>query len=271
MMSEAPEGALKMKILYRWTMPALAGLLIAVPAAAQSPAPRDAAGVHLSRTQLQALLQENEATAASSSASRDHREQARLEAGLLRQRLEHGDLRVGDRVLLTVQLRPELSDTLQVIAGRRLIVPTLGEVSVEGILHSELQPHLQAFIGRFLQNPTVHATSLVRVEVRGAVGRPGFYTVTPDMLLSDVFMIAGGPDRNARTEGTRIARGRDVVWPQAALREAVAEGRTLDQLSVRAGDVVIVPEQGMRLTFQTVLYTVSAVSTVLLLFDRARR
>lgn len=249
----------------------LAGLvLLSAPAHAQGSRGWDPTGLQLSRSELTDLLTRYEETASSSAYSGALRDRARAEATLLRQRLEEGDLRVGDRVLLVVERHETLTDTFNVVAGRKLVLPTLGEVPLEGVLRSELQPHLEAFIGRFINSPVVHARSLVRIEIRGAVSRPGFYTLPSDMLISDVLMVAGGPSGRADIDRTRVERGRDVIWSGERLREAIIEGRTLDQISLRAGDNIIVPDQRGGFGFNTLLYGLSIVSTVVLLLNRMR-
>lgn len=220
-------------------------VLMAGDVSAQTSQRWDATGLQLTRSELQVLLERYEETAASAN-SGSLREQARGEAALIRSRLESGDLRVGDRVLLEVEQHAELTDTFSVVAGRRLVLPQIGEVPLEGVLRSELQDHMTAAIGRFLRNPVVRARSLIRVEIGGAVGRPGFYMLPSDMIISDAVMVAGGPSGNARLERMRVERAGDVIWPGERLREAVIEGRTLDQLSIRAGDSLIIPVQTSR-------------------------
>jgi protein involved in polysaccharide export with SLBB domain len=129
-----------------------------------------------------------------------------------------------------------------------IVLPEIGSIPLAGVLRSELQAHLATQIARFIRDPVVHARSLVRIEIMGAVGSPGFYTVPSDMLVSDALMLAGGPQASAQLDKTRIERGDEVIWEAEDLREAVIEGRTLDQLSVRAGDGIFVPQQSSRLT-----------------------
>jgi protein involved in polysaccharide export with SLBB domain len=82
--------------------------------------------------------------------------------------------------------------------------------------------------------------ALTRVSVVGAVGRPGFYFLDPDRLLTDAITAAGGPGLNADLERTTVRRdGREIIGQKNA-RQALREGRTLDQLMIRSGDVITV-------------------------------
>lgn len=204
----------------------------------------DPTGLQLTRAELQELLVELEAAATSSSYSAQIRDQARAEALQVRQRLEEGDIRVGDRVVLVVEGHQQLSDTFNVVMGRRVILPELGEVPLTGVLRSELQQHMDGHVNRYIRNAVVHARALVRVEIAGAVGRPGYYLVPSDVPVSDVLMLAGGPVQQARLDRLSIQRAGQLVWAGERMQEAVVSGKTLDQLSIRAGDSIVVPAHG---------------------------
>lgn len=238
-----------MKILFAVLISLSMVVLSGTPAWAQTGRlSTDPTGLQLSRAELESLLSQYEQTAASGAYSGQLRERARTEAELIRSRLEDGDLRIGDRISLVVEGQTQLSDTFNVVAGQVIVLPEIGSIPVRGVLRSELQPHLTSEIGRFIRNPVVHARSLIRVGIMGAVARPGFYTVPSDVLISDAFMLAGGPQASAELDKARIDRGDETIWDANLLRQAVIEGRTLDQLSVRAGDEIFVPQRGSRLT-----------------------
>jgi protein involved in polysaccharide export with SLBB domain len=229
----------------------------------------DPTGLQMSRAELQQLLTRYEETAASSAYSGSLRNQARDEAEIIRQRLEQGDLRVGDQISLNVEGHPPLQGTFTVVAGRLLVLPEIGEVPLTGVLRAELQPYLTSHLERFLVNPVVHARSLIRVEILGAVGRPGFYMIPSDMLLSETLMQAGGPAGNAALDRIRIDRGKETIWKGDRLRELMIEGTTLDQLSIRAGDAIRVPAQQGRFPALTrVMAGVSSAATIFWLLTR---
>ena len=170
------------------------------------------------------------------------RERTRQEAELIQARLTLGDFQVGDRILLSVDNQPALSDTFLVDQGPVLTLATIGDVPLRGVLRSELRTHLTQYLGRFLRDPIVRARGLVRISITGAVGRPGFYTVPGEMILTDAIMAAGGPAGNAKIDEIRVERGDSRVWEGDRLQQAMIEGRTLDQLNVRAGDRIVVPQ-----------------------------
>ena len=122
-----------------------------------------------------------------------------------------------------------------------MILPTVGEISLAGVLSTELEGHLISHLGRFLRNPQVQVKALIRVAITGGVERPGFYVFPTDALLADAIMQAGGPAFDADMNEIRVERGTERVWEPAPLRAAIANGSTLGQLDIRDGDRVVVP------------------------------
>jgi protein involved in polysaccharide export with SLBB domain len=201
-------------------------------------------GGNITREQLREELREHEAAAESSEYSRSLRQQAQLEAAVIRKRLDEGDFQVGDRITVTIVGHADLSDTYTVGSGPALVIPDVGEIPVGGVLRSEIQAHLQTELGRYLRDPVVRTEPLIRVAIMGAVGSPGFYNLPSTALLSDAIMEAGGPSANAKLDRLRIERRGETLWEDDVIRDALASGRTLDQLSLQAGDRIQLPSEG---------------------------
>jgi SLBB domain len=172
------------------------------------------------------------------------------EAWLLRQRLEKGDFQDGDRIVIVLQgnaLMPKdfagISDTNIVRAGRRLQFSRMADLSLDGVLRSELNDKLTEYFGVYFQSPSVRSTPLLRIAVLGQVGKPGYVYTQADAPLSDLIMQAGGPGSTANMGGIQILRGADVIWNDQDTRAALADGMSLDRLHLRAGDEVFIPAQ----------------------------
>jgi len=173
------------------------------------------------------------------------------EAWLLRQRLTKGDFQDGDRIALSVQasaiaiggLKLEIPDTVTVRAGKRVNFGSLGELSLDGVLRSELTDKIHDHLAQYLRDPSVHATPLVRIGILGQVGRPGYFYSAADRPLSDVIMQAGGPAQDANINGVQIKRGTDVIWNAQDTHTALADGLSIDRMHMRAGDEIYVPPQ----------------------------
>lgn len=224
--------------------------------------------VETSRAELERLLVRLEQTAASSQYSDEVRIRARQEAALLRARLAQGDFQPGDRVSLYVQEEPTLSDTFAVTRNYELELPILGAVPVRGILYSELESQVRQQLARKIKDPVVRAQPLVRVSVLGAIGRPGFYLVPPESLVTEVLMGAGGPARDAKITKIYIVRNDERIWEGDAMQNAIIEGRTLEQLGVRAGDRIVVPEAGSGFSLARVASTIGIVASLTFALSR---
>ena len=221
-------------------------LLVFIPrmVLAQVPAGWDATNLQVSRQELEELLTRYESVLNSTGYSEEMREDARRSANLIRQRLTEGDFVTGDRIAIMLLGAPEdFPDTLTVEPGSVVTLPNMGQISLQGILRSEVQEHLRTEIGRFVRNPQLTAQALVRLSVQGAVGTPGFYVFPAEMLLGDVLMAAGGPEQDSRLEDIRIRRGEDELMRGGEVLTALDEGRSIDQLGLRAGDELTVPQR----------------------------
>jgi hypothetical protein len=181
------------------------------------------------------------------------------EVFLLNSRLQRGDFQEGDRILVLVQNSSRLSapETLTVREGKRLQLAGMEDLSLEGVLRSELTRRLTEHVERYLRAPIVRATPLVRLAVVGRVNRPGFYYVAADAVISDVLMIAGGPTNDADLRKLEIRRGADLIWNSGATSTALNEGISLDRLHLRAGDEIRVGE-ARRVSWLAILPTVTS-------------
>ncbi|HEU5261185.1 MAG TPA: polysaccharide biosynthesis/export family protein [Gemmatimonadales bacterium] len=171
----------------------------------------------------------------------------------VKDRLEKGDLRPGDRVALRVVGEQALADTFTVTPERTLELPNIPEFSVANVLRSELEAHLVKQLGRYIRDVDLQAAALVRVSVVGAVGRPGFYNLPADVLASDAIMAAGGPVAKADVAKTTLRRGGVEIGSEAQIATAVQSGQSLDQLNVQSGDELVVgaASEGMRGVLRT--------------------
>lgn len=233
-------------------------LVLAAPVVAQD-STRVASGVqsgglYLSRAQLEQLLVDHEQVATAPGQAAEVRDNALASMARIRGRLRDGDFDAGDRLILEVRNAPPEGrmgagtvvfplDTITVRTGPSIAIEGMGNIPLDGVLRAELEPHLQREFGAFVRDPVVEATALVRVSVQGSVGSPGFYTVPAYLPLGEILMTAGGTGQGADLEEIRIERVDETVMEGDDVRRALADGRSLDQLNLEAGDQIVVPEQ----------------------------
>ena len=211
---------------------------------AQVPPGWDATEFQISRQELQELLDRYESVLNSPGYSSDLKSEARRSADLIRSRLEEGDFLAGDRISVRLAGDPTLfPDTLLVERGSVITLPNIGEISLQGVLRSELKDHLTNEISRFVRDPELTVQSYVRLSVQGRVRSPGFYVFPAETLLADVIMVAGGPAEDSKLDDIRIRRGENRLMRGGEVLAALDQGRSLDQLGLRAGDEVTVPRR----------------------------
>jgi protein involved in polysaccharide export with SLBB domain len=216
--------------------------------------------------------QAEQTVASASDAGLRTRKQA--EAEMLRTRLRDGDFNVGDRIYVEMRGGQEpFADTVAVRPGRVISLPDMPDIPLQGVLRSELQDHLTREVGRYIRNPDVRAQTFIRVALLGAIGKQGFYTFPADMLFTDAIMQAGGPREDTDLEDVEIRRTARVVLPKEESLRAIREGWTLDQMSLRAGDEVVVGEKrevNWWRVFRITSIAISATFAVIRLIDLFR-
>jgi len=221
------------------------------------------------RAELQASLIQIDSILQSPGYSSRIREAKRREADLIRERLVDGDLQVGDSVRITVLNEAQLSGAFVVGAGRVLTLPGLPDIPLRGILRSEAEGYLTERLSQYIRGPSVRVQTSIRMSIMGAVGRPGFYQVPADFLVSDAIMLAGGPAGAADPNRTVIRRTTSVLYSQDQVRDALVRGVTLDQLNLRAGDEMVVDQtQVQRRSTLSIVTFIGLVTSITYLITR---
>ncbi|HEX9563820.1 MAG TPA: polysaccharide biosynthesis/export family protein [Gemmatimonadaceae bacterium] len=210
------------------------------------------------------------AAEAASAQAPDDKTRAKLQAdaAAIRQRLTNGDFLPGDRILLLVHGDSARSDTFTVRIDRRLPLPEMDDVSLQGVLDSELEAHLRKELSRYIKplppatQLVVTATPLIRLMVQGAIPSPNFYTVPVDKAITDLITEAGGTGgAQAAFDKTVVRRAGEVVMDHRAFADAVRQGKTVGDMALRDGDEVFIPDKASStFNWQTPMAVVSTLS-----------
>ena len=163
------------------------------------------------------------------------------QAQVIRKRLAEGDFQTGHRIQLFVVGDSALSDTFTVKSDQKLQLPNLPEISLAGILDSELQGYLETQLAQYIRNPSIRAQALLRVQVSGDVAKPGFYSIRTDTPVTDVVMNAGGPSQSAEMDKMELRRGSTTVVHRGGIQTAIQKELTMSDIGARSGDELYVP------------------------------
>jgi len=163
-------------------------------------------------------------------------------------------LQPGDKV--TIDVFTSAGARVDVVGGERILdrngdiyLPYLGTVHVSGLDQVSLRDVLVAGFGGFYSEPVINVKVQLRINITGAVPRPGQYFMDPTATLMDALSLAGGVNVEYAVAGSQIpADPRRVQLIRAGERRTVnfhpaeiAE-ETL-QTVVRSGDWIHVPAQ----------------------------
>jgi len=202
---------------------------------------RQPAGMLMTRPELTAAAERAEI------ASKGGDESMRLRnmtvAMSIRQRLREGDFQVGDRVVVSFTSDVLHSDTLVVRTGRVLELPGRIMVPLEGVLRSEVSDRVSTELMKYVKAEQVEVTPLMRVGILGDVAHPGYFAFASDLPITDAIMGAGGPTATADLDRSIVRRGNAVYRSTDETRAAIANGFTLDQFGLNAGDELVVGQR----------------------------
>lgn len=229
---------------------ALAGVFLVFPSRGESQASLGEGRRQATRAELDqaAKATEQAATVAPDSKTRD---KLLADATALRQRLRNGDFLPGDRIYIVVLGDSALTDTFTVRGDRRLQLPNIPDVTLSGVLDSELNEFLTKELSRYLKNPTVTATGMVRLTLTGGIARNGFLTFPVDQAITDVLMTAGGLGPGSKLADAEVKRAGKTFIDKKAFQEAIRLARTVGDLALRDGDEVYVPSASATSGVQT--------------------
>ena len=219
-----------------------------------------------SRVELERLQASYAQLAASTAYGERTRTKARAQAEDVRRRLQDGDFRVGDQVIVRIDGGVTVFDTLTVLEGRRLQIPNVRVVELGGVLRTELSTKVATEVREIVREATVTVRPLTRIAVFGAVQSPGYFAVPSETTLDQLITLAGGPTDAARPDHIRLMRGETVVLSCYEVARAIASGLTLDGLDTREGDVLELERREQGWTTQNTVQVVMVLITPLITF-----
>lgn len=170
--------------------------------------------------------------------------QAALAAGVQGSRLESrgqgiasDTLRPGDIIRLQIWREPDLSGDFEVDQSGNVTVPKLGIVSVRQQSPDSLKATLLRGYAVYLRNPSVQVTVLRRINILGAVMKPGLYPVDPTMTIADAVAAAGGATPLGDPAKADLIRG------HSRTTERIASATRIADTPLQSGDQIYVPQR----------------------------
>jgi polysaccharide export outer membrane protein len=157
----------------------------------------------------------------------------------------------GDTLQVFVWNQPELTVTVPVRPDGMISTPLISGVPAEGKTASQLASDLEIALSEFVRNPkvSVMVTGFVgaygdQIRVVGQAGKPQSLSYRANMTVLDVMIAVGGLGEFAAGNRAVIVRqegGQQLRIP-VRLRDLLDDGDISANISVRPGDVLIIPE-----------------------------
>ena len=146
----------------------------------------------------------------------------------------------------------EISRSVQVDAGGKIVLPLVGEVQAAGKTADQLSAEIAGDLKqKYVKNPlvtvTVKEAVSQRVTVDGAVVQPGIYPLAgPTTLMQAIALAKGADDKSADYHKVAVYR----------LVDGQRQGTTYDLAAIRSGhaldppvygrDIIVVPQSGAK-------------------------
>jgi len=169
------------------------------------------------------------------------------------------DLRPGDTVHISVWQDPKLDQTVVVSPDGTIGFPLAGHVKAGGLTPKAVEDELRSRLASKYTGPLDITVTLAavnkesedetkpKVYVSGEVQRPGPYTIRTRTSVAQALALAGGLGPFAARQRIQIHRkvsGVDsiLLFDYRAYQYGT---ETTNNIDLRSGDVVIVPERGL--------------------------
>lgn len=157
----------------------------------------------------------------------------------------------GDSLQIFVRDNPTLNTEVPVRPDGRISIPLVQTIVAAGKTPEQLSSDLEQALGKYIQSPlvTVIVKSFVgaysqQVRVVGQAATPKAVPYRSGMTLLDVMIEVGGLTKFAAGNSAKIVRhlpdGREESIPVRL--DALMNGSIKDNMAMRPGDVLIIPQ-----------------------------
>lgn len=143
----------------------------------------------------------------------------------------------GDVVKLWVWREEELSGEFLVPESGTVVFPKIGPWKVVDTPMRELRDTLLVEFQKYLRNPSIEVSFLRRINVLGAVRKPGVYPLDATMTVAMAVAMAEGATPEGRPDRVELLRDGERLVAQISQRTRIGD------LPIRSGDQLYVPER----------------------------
>lgn len=154
----------------------------------------------------------------------------------------------GDVLQISVWKNDTLSRVVPVRPDGKISMPLLHDIQAAGLTPMQLHDKIANALGEFMPNPEVAVTVVdvksYRVSVLGEVQKPGVLQLKADTSVLEAIALAGG-FRDFASPGKIIILRKDGTGTTHKIpfnyNRVVKDNRSQDNVTLKSGDVVVVP------------------------------
>ena len=157
----------------------------------------------------------------------------------------------GDTIQVFVWRSPELSVTVPVRPDGKISTPLVEDAVAVGKTPSELAREMETVLGAYIRSPQVNIivtnalSAYSQITVIGQVSKPQNVAYKAGMTVMDVLLAVGGLTNFASGNRAKLIR-KDAAGKEmqikVRLQDLLEKGKMSENVGVRPGDVLIVPE-----------------------------
>jgi polysaccharide export outer membrane protein len=157
----------------------------------------------------------------------------------------------GDTIQVFVWRNPELSVTVPVRPDGKISTPLVEDVVAVGKTPSQLAREMENVLGAYIRSPQVNIivtnalSAYSQITVVGQVTKPQTLAYKAGMTVMDVMLAVGGLTNFAAGNRAKLVRkdpGGKEIQIKVRLQDLLEKGKMSENVGVRPGDVLVVPE-----------------------------
>ena len=150
------------------------------------------------------------------------------------------ELNPGDGVRINfLDITDDISGDYYIQPDGKLQLPFVGIINTNNKDFHQIKSEVEVKYDSLYRNPELTVLSLVRINIHGEVGAPGYYFVTEEQTITGILALAGGTTSDANLDNVYIIRGnREIELDYATIIE---EGNTVTDFGLKSGDQIYVP------------------------------
>jgi len=169
------------------------------------------------------------------------------------------DINPGDGIRISfLDIQDVITGDYYIQPNGLLNLPLIGVIDAKNRDFTEIRSEIEARYDSLYKEPHLSVNALYRINILGAVEKPGFYYVSDYEKFTAILAFAGGTTENADIEDIKLIRNNQQI--DIDVETIIKEGSTATDFGLRSGDQVFVPRSwwSQNAVMVTVILSVTA-------------